>query len=88
MLRHSIEHETVYSIARPGIAAAQCFQDNQWFLQLLGPLHSSIQSKIPGYPAGGNHPVEDKCSILQDWQGVADLTRIAGTELNGVFLWS
>ena len=71
ILPHSIKHETVYPIARPRIAAAQRFQDNQWFLQLLGPLHRSIQRKIPGHPAGGNHPVEDKICILPDWQGVA-----------------
>ena len=71
ILCHTIDHESVHPIARPGIAAAQRFQDNQWLLQLFRPLHCSIQSKIPGHPAGGNHPVENKISILPDWQGVA-----------------
>src|SRR5579864_8229632 len=70
IFRYSINHETVHPIARPRIAAAQCFEDNQWLLQLLGPLHRSVQCKIPDRPAGANHPIEDKILALQDWQGV------------------
>jgi hypothetical protein len=81
---HSVQHEPVHPIASPRIPAGQSFQDNQRVVQLLIPFNGLIQRKIPARPAGGNHPVEYKISILPDGKGLPDLTRISGTELTAI----
>jgi len=47
IVRHSVQYEAVHPVARPLVSGSQRLKNDQRLAQLLSPLNTSVQCKIP-----------------------------------------
>ena len=52
------------AVAGPFVAAAQCFEDKQRFVEFFAEFHSPLQTVVVAGPPIGDHPVQNVIAVF------------------------
>ncbi len=66
VVRHAVEHEAVQAVARPGVAGAQRFEDNQGEAEVAGPVGGPLEGEVEARAARRDHPVKNETAVAPD----------------------